>query len=371
MAKANTLSSMFFRAIGRRYSMDLMRRRYTPSRGAEAVEFPRGFRVAGKILIILPSDALAALHQVPNLLSLVGHFANSEIVLLCESHVLPYFQRLAGVSRAVEYREGELELGGKRHQALGRAIGRERFDLCLLLDRQPTLDVLVLAAQTGAAVRAGYFGHGLSPFLNVMVKPSETGRYLPEVNMLLANAFGARPRTQNRWAVSQTAHDEVAHLLRECSITIPSTMIGIDGFYFFREFGEQWTERLLAQLKDRESLTLYIYGVDPPSDKRLSAWVTHQRIPVFHSLSISHLAGLIDRSKVILSGRTALFELSRLLQKDSVGIFSSGDALRFFKETPYSRAVVFEQRPDDTTVRNVICLVDQIAVSTHAASLSH
>lgn len=347
------------RLLGERRALSLVARGIARHGGQERVVFGRSIEDARSVVLMLPAEPLAALYCMPAVLSLIARFREGHCVLFCEEAVGAYFSGIGGIGRTIAYGAPAPELFSSDYRALDAEVNGEGFDVCVLLDPAPAASVIALAGRTLARVRAGFAGAGPFPFLNLRVEAAPGPRYAPDRLLALTRALGAEPVAPVRWRVAKNSREETDQLLRESNMAPGAALVGIDALYFFEQFGEEWTGRLLDRLRDRDNLTLYLYGETAERPPGADVWLSRQRLPLFHGLSVPMTAALVDRSAAVISGGTPFFEVSRLLQKPSIGVFGAGDSTERFREAPWSRAVVFGAAPDDATIRDIAGILDE------------
>jgi ADP-heptose:LPS heptosyltransferase len=88
-------------------------------------------------------------------------------------------------------------------------------------------------------------------------------------------------------------------------------------------------------------------------DVALLNWLKARKLPVFSELTPSRLAGLLQKTDVIVSGKTIYFELASLLQRPSVGIFTEEELRRHCRNTPFSIGITYSQRPNEVTITEI------------------
>lgn len=350
----------FFRLLGWSRGRSLLAWYFGKKLNKAQVSFPLDPSGVKKVLLVIPLDPLEALQQVPTILSLLEYFESAEIVLFCTDSIALYFSAIERVSRVEAYRPDERFMGSTAFHGWTKAFRDEKFDLCVLLERRSDLPMLALVAGTHIPLRVGFTTAAEFPFLNLSFHPGDSVRYLPEQNLTLARLLGASAPVPQRWSSSKKAREEITLLLRESNIAIPSRLIGIDAAYYFSSFGEAWTEELFKRLRSFHDVIFYIQGDWIDRGNRTSEWLSRQRIPVFGHLSISQTAALIEHSVMIISGKTSLFELSRMMNKPTVGVFRESEIQAYLKPGKKVYGITYETAPDDRTVEQIADIVANI-----------
>ena len=372
----------------------LVKRRY----GAPEIVFPFAFSTPPKILVILPEDPLAALHQVSCCVALCACFRDARITVLCQRLVTPFFRMLTAVSDFIEYDCRQRYLFSKDFTRIGKAIHNEHYDMCVMLDRDPHMALLYLCGQSAAAVRIGFAeaggGVGGYPFLNMQVKPSLQCAYSTDQGLVLASILGAPVQKKTRWSVAKESIAEVNLLLGEMKVDPLSRLVGIDAGFFLRAFGAHWTQSLIdtvqAAVNDmpkdkpedkpedlsrglsrdtpkgiqaKSNRVCYLFSYEEP-DEKTSEWLGQQGLPVFSNLPASRCAALIYKSEVVVAGATVLFELADVLRKPVMSILSESESDAYCKESDTTQCLRYTKRPD----QNIIDTVGRHIAALHARS---
>jgi ADP-heptose:LPS heptosyltransferase len=370
---------------------------------APGLVFPYSLSTPPKILIMLPEDPLAALHQISGCCALAAHFKNARITVLCQRLVTPFFRTLAGIQDFIEYDCSQRYLFSKEFVRIGKEAGGEHYDVCIMLDHSPHMAFLHICGRSAAPVRIGFAetgpGTGGYPFLNMQVRPSPQCTYSTDQGLLLVSTLGVRAQKKTRWIVAKESIAEVSMLLSEMKVDPSSRLIGIDAGFFMSTFGAQWAQSLIDTLKDvsfdkpqdlsRGTLkdvsfdkpqdlsrgTLKDVSFDKPQDlsrgtlkdlrqqnvrnayylfcyeepdEKTAAWLGRQDLPVFSNLPASRCAALIYKSEFIVAGATVLFELADALRKPVVGIFSDSQFDAYCRESDTTHGIRYAdaKRPD-------------------------
>ncbi len=115
--------------------------------------FPVNVSSIKEILIIVPKQQLEILYQLKNLLSIASIFKNSAITVFCSETASSFVKMIPNVS-IVEYHEEETNGFATQFISFLPQF-KNRFDICILLDRIPDLSTLSLIGSTNAPIRAG------------------------------------------------------------------------------------------------------------------------------------------------------------------------------------------------------------------------
>lgn len=358
--KQKRLRYYFLRLIGRRgqlYFAKLLAN-YKGNQ-ISSVSFPEDILNAGKVLIILPEDPLEALHQVFNVVSLVSFFKKADIQFFCEDGAPVFFKNIKGVSSVISYKKEDRNLFSPEFLGFGKKMSQEKFDICFVLGRKPDIAVLYLVLKCGATARIGYFGSGDYPFINIHIKPDSKQRLISEQNMIISNMVGGKPVTNVHWVVAKDVVEEMAHMIQEYGIKDSSRLGGIDVTYCYNNFGEKWLQSLIGGLGRYNQMVWYLY-IEGEPDESMMNWLKSTNSPVFAGLSSSRTAALIQRSDLIISGKSVFFELAYLLDKEAIGIFDKKELPLYCRSTQKSHGVAFSGRPDEKTKDHVLDLISSI-----------
>jgi|GEM_PF-674689 len=335
-AKASgRLRKMFFALLGKARTEKFLTFLLNRKHRSPPLEFPIDIGSAKEVLLILPENHLQVIHQLRNVISLMGLFKHCAITLLAERSVAPYIKMVPGLT-IVEY--DIQDHYSKEFSELAQQF-RGSVDICILLNPSPDLPVLYLAGATAARVRAGYIDAGDSPFLNFHVRPSANRVYLPDWYCALADVFGAHSG-EIRWRVAQKTVEEVDHLIRELKINPDIPLIGFDALYFLRTFGVEWTERFMQRINELNLGTTYFILQQKASEREL-VWLCKCNVPSFAELSVSRMAALVGKSKFIVSGNTTTYALAGLLQRPAFGFFREDEIVRYCPQSPVLKGVAY------------------------------
>ena len=309
-----------------------------------------------KVLAILPEEPVEAFHQINNYLRISALFKNATFTIFCTQKVGPYFQQVHPQATFIEYDREARGLFSGEFDAWGNEFNKEEFDVCLLLERCPDVSLLYLAGKTAAPVRAGYYGAGDYPFINMHVNPSPKRPYRAEQNALMAHVFGAPDGIKMNWSVSKETIEEIKHMARELNISPSSRIVVVDVGLFFTDFGPEWTQHLCTALKATKGYACCLYIEGEPIDA-LSEFVSSMQFPVFSNLTASRCAALIVRSACIISGKSVIFELSHLLQKPVIGVFEKDLLSRYCQQSVLTKGIAYSALPDKATIHSIVGLV--------------
>ncbi|MBN2188653.1 MAG: hypothetical protein JW699_04305, partial [Chitinispirillaceae bacterium] len=131
------------------------------------LSFPIDEAAVKRVLMILPPEPLAVLHQLKNIIALKAFFRNAETTLLVEASCMELAGMVEGIS-LIEYRREEKRLFSASFGVFNRTLAGAADVCCVLTDRED-LPLFYLAGRTAAPVRAGYEGAGRFPFINLHI----------------------------------------------------------------------------------------------------------------------------------------------------------------------------------------------------------
>jgi len=347
----------FFSLLGNDRSRSFLQFILQKKQKSSPLSFPIDTATVKEILLILPEQHLAVLHQLRNVIALMTQFKHAGISLLCERTVSAYIKMIPGLS-IIEYDADE------HYSSAFSAIAqqfREKTDICFLLDENPTLPILYLTGSTGAAVRVGYAGAGTYPFINLQIKPSADNVYISDRYSSMATLFGAK-KGDLKWRVAQKTIEEVDHLIKELKISPDAPMTGFDALFFIRTFGIAWTEAFLYKVRSIPMGTLYFIVEHEPHESEL-VWLCKQNIPTFAELSASRYAALVSKSLLIISGNTPMYALAGLLQRPAVGLFKKDEIERYCPQSAQQKGFAYSSLPDEQLIDQMLQAMRTLYVS--------
>lgn len=324
--------------------------------GSYVLNLPDDLSTAKNILFVLPEDILEALHQVVNIVSIINHFHKihkAQIVFLCEKKIAPYFKNFHGVSSVFEYERTQRYLFSNEFSLLRKMLIKEYIDVCLFLERDPDLSLLLLIGQINIKIRVAYFNVGSFPFFNLHIGPANHHNvYRTEQNSIMAKTLGAELDSDLHWSVSKDTIEEITVMLKESSLQETVWLGGIDTQHFYYTFGSHWTEALIENLLMQNNRFWYLYVENIPEQSFLN-WLKARKMPVFSDLSPSRLAALLYKTDCIISGKAMIFELANLLHKSAIGLFTEKELHQYCRSTPQSIGVSYSKRPDEQTIARI------------------
>ncbi len=350
--KFHSLLYYFVKCLGKqgqtKFINTLVRRKYQP----EKLDLPFDLNTVENILFILPEEPLEALHQIANIFSIVNHYPEADVVILCEKNVVPFFENIHGTPEIIEYNIEDRYLFSNKFISLNKIMGKKNFDLCCFLERKPDLSLLHLVGQIGVKVRVTYSDIGEFPFFNFRIKSNNRRMYRTEQNNVMAEMLGAQLQSNIKWSVSKDILEQITIMIKEFSIPETAWLGGIDAQFFYYTFGNHWTESLINALISMNSGSWYLYA-ENINDSSFINWLKARNIPVFSDLFLSRIAALIYKSDLIISGKTVFFELANLLQKPTIGLFEEKELNLYFRSTSCSWGIPYAKKPDDQTIESL------------------
>jgi ADP-heptose:LPS heptosyltransferase len=327
--------------------------------------FPVNVSSIKEILIIVPKQHLEILYQLKNLLSIASVFKNSAITVFCSESTSSYVKMIPDIS-IVEYHEEE-QSGFITQFLEFLPQFKNRFDICILLDRTPELSILSLIGSTNAPIRAGYDEAGGYPFLNLKARASSSNLYLQDKNCVMAELFGMQSESL-RMSVARKTLEEMNHLLKEIHISNEHGLVGIDALFFLERFGEQWFEGFLNRLHQNCNCSFYLYIDKEPSSQQLS-WLKNRRITSITELSASKIAALVHLSDLVIAGNTIFYGLAAVLNKAAVGFFREDEMDMYCPSTNKLKGYPYKDTPDEQSIIKIIDLIVKVAVKKNKVTL--
>jgi ADP-heptose:LPS heptosyltransferase len=244
---------------------------------------------------------------------------------------------------------------------------KNRFDICILLDRTPDLSTLSLIGSTNAPIRAGYEEAGGYPFLNLKARASSSNLYLPDKNCVMAELFGTQSESL-QMSVARKTLEDMNHLLKEIHISHDHGLVGIDALFFLERFGEDWFERFLNRLHQSCNSSLYLYLDKEPSAQQLS-WLKNRRITCITELTASRVAALVHLSDLVIAGNTVFYGLAAVLNKAAAGFFKENEMDAYCPSTNKLKGYSYKETPDEQNIIKIIDLIVKIGVKKNKVTL--
>lgn len=169
--------------------------------------------------------------------------------------------------------------------------------------------------------------------------------------------FGAKPKTV-RWTVAKKTIEEMNHLFKELKIPANEKLIGVDGLFFLRQFGVEWTEAFLERINDLKR-SLYLFVDENPKISELK-WFKDLTIPAIPDLSVFRNAALINRSDVIITGNSLMYALAGLMNKPAIGFFKEDELETYCPQTATLRGISYNRDPDPEMVDKTIEIISKL-----------
>jgi len=355
------LAGRLLNLLGQPVAASVLRSTVPRSARTTAYTVPRDIAEAGKVLIMLPAEPLDALHQLTTIISLIAHFRHASVDLFCAPAIVPYAGTIQGVGRLIEcgnISDHPLSASMKRTAAGLRDAG---YDVCVVLDRSAGPSLLWLAGQTGARIRAGFDACGAYPFINFRVRLSGRPLYRPDQNLFVARMLGAAPKQNSRWGVSKVAIEEAGRLLIEAGMAADAPLACFDGFSFCRRHGPEWTGAQMRRLSALGLSMCWLTTENAAPDEPTVALLRKERVPAFAGIPVAHAAALARRARVVIAGKSSLFEIAHLLDAPAIGIFDAWEAAAYCPSSARIRCICYDGAPDATTIEAVAAAVGPLS----------
>jgi ADP-heptose:LPS heptosyltransferase len=340
-----------FAVLGRKNGRELLARIVRKQTAHQPpLSFPIDAAAVKRVLMILPPEPLAVLHQLKNIAALKRFFRNAGMTLFAEASCI----ELAGIIEDVsitEYRREEKRLFSATLSVFYRSL-KDTADVCCLLTEGEDLPLLYLAGRTAAPVRVGYSCSGGFPFINIHVNPSPERRYLTDRNLAMAEALGAENSREIALPVAVQTKAEIDYLVRGISRKSNARPVGIDAFCFFRAFGARRAEEIIKALLPFAKSAVYLYADETPDASEMD-WLSRFNLPLMHHLTVTQLRALLAHSEVVVTGNTLLFGLAAVLGSKAVGVFHKHEIETYCPVTSTVRGIAFEKAPGAETIKEI------------------
>ncbi len=156
----------------------------------EPISFGEAFRNVERILVIPERGVAGALFSMPTLKALRRGFPSGKIAVLVHEEDQDLLEGIGEVDRVIGY---SLPRGIRRFSALlalGHRIGSYKFDIAIILDREPDIERAFICYLSHAPVRGGLQSDGSHPFLNLEVSSNVSGQTRAQLGIEIARIMG-------------------------------------------------------------------------------------------------------------------------------------------------------------------------------------
>jgi ADP-heptose:LPS heptosyltransferase len=235
------------------------------------------------------------------------------------------------------------------------------YDVCVVLDRAADQSLLWLAGQTGARVRAGFDVDGAYPYVNFRMHLGTRPLYRPDQNLFMARMLGAAPKQNSRWGVSKIALEEAGRLLAEAHVAPDAPLVCFEGFSFCRRHGAEWTGAQMRRLGALGLRLCWLTAENTAPDEPAVALLRQERVPAFAGIPVAHVAALVRRARLVIAGKSSLFEMAHLLDAQAIGVFDAGEAVSYCPASARIRCVCYNGAPDQATIEAVAAAAGSLA----------
>ena len=284
----------------------------------------------GKVLIVAPNwigDAVLSLPVVDG----CGQFwQEAELTVLARTRVAELFAARESEARVLEYERGSGPQRLKNLMALSRSLGRERFDLAILLPN--SLGSALIARLAGVPQRLGYSTDGRGWLLTHKLRDRRKEKGLHQVDYYLGllHSLGAcqldripqlhlRPEVTDR-AVALKAGLGVDR--NELLIGVhPGAAYGVTKRWFPERFAAAME---MLQKPGRKFLLLGGPGEDSLAEK-ISKIMAQPPIDVVGKTTVAEALALISSCGLFLSNDSGLMHVAAALRVPQVALFGSTD----------------------------------------------
>lgn len=291
----------------------------------------------------MPPDLLPTLHSIPIITSIAKTSDATTIDIMCCEAAKPFLSPLGNVRTIYDYDPADFALGSLSYTALRRSIKETFYDVCLILSQDANNEHPLICAQSGAALRVGFYGSSAYPFVNLSAK-ALTAHATPTLkNTFLLSILGIKLHHETRFIVDKKSHDDIDHACIEAGINKKEPLLGIDFNYLETIIGHDSAVKLATYLALGWSGTTYLYLNDSADHERHATTLGGHSFSVFASLPVSRMASLIDRSALIVSGATPFFITANLLGKKAIGLFIDASNSSHEADTPTQVSIFLDQ----------------------------
>lgn len=319
------------------------------------ISLPSDMAHVRSVLMILPEDTLEALYQVENIVALHEHYEQASLTFLCLHSVADYLRSIVPDANFVEYPPEEDPLHFQTLTTLKAYFSEERFDMCFLLERSPSLALMDIVGRCGARVRIAYAGTADYPFVNHQVRPSACD-YAAEFNSGMARTIGAHMKHPPRLIVAKEASQGVAHLLRDMGLSDQAKLLVADASSLAARFGAEWTAMLVFELAKETGMVVAVPS-ERSTDEALFRRLAGDGAKAVPPLTVPRTAALLSRAECLVTVPSPLLRLANLLDRPVVSVQNASDQARYVKPGKRTSAVTCEGSADLHTAAEVVSSV--------------
>jgi len=349
---SGSLRRFAFAVLGRKNGRKLLARIV---RKQTAILPPLSFPIAAagvkRLLLILPPEPLAVLHQMKNIAALKAFFKNAATTLLTEASCTEIAGMIEDVT-IVEYRLEEKRLFSASFGVFNRSF-KDAADVCCLLTDGEDLPLLYCCGRTAAPLRVGYAGAGTYPFINLHVSPSEERRYLTDRNLVMAETLGAAHCREIVLPAATQTKAEIDYIIRGITRKSPLRPVGIDALYFYRAFGAGRAAEMIKALVPVVANAVYLYADETPDASEME-WLSRFNVSLMHHCTVAQLRALLSHSEVVVTGNTVLFGLAAIFGAKAVGVFTREEIEVFCPKTPALRGIVKSKTMNTEAIKQIL-----------------
>ena len=318
------------------------------------LDYRSSLKNINSILIILPDDILEALYQLESIMSVMAEYSSAKTYILASESCKPWFENIHGITDLFTYSSKENCFANSDITSVKQKLRKLSIDICLVLDKKPPLIISYIIAKISPSLRVAYKDALPFPFANVRVALSEENTHIIKKNLSLIKILNIPPVKSVKWSVPKERLEEIKLLLIENKIARSARFGVVDLTYIVKRYGEEWAEKLVRNIVTKtDSLKWVIYIEKRPETDKLKQWYASFDLPVFFEFSSSRLTALLSKSKITLSGRSYIFELTNLLHKKSIGLFFEDEIVTYCNSSKLSTGIVVEKKPAENSIEIV------------------
>jgi len=237
------------------------------------------------------------------------------------------------IDGGVFYRASEFYYNHPSFRELLYTLKGRRYDACFLFNRDENPLHLFLMAHSGAALRVGFTGGDLSPFINLSVRPRNGTVYEGDRYESMFRSLGVKiTRSRLKWNIAKNMEKDVEALLVQAGYKIEKPLIGIDisPSMSGREFPPDLLKGLIreaAGMTNAEIILFHSRGRDAGTVKNPS--FSGRNVVNIPEDSIAFASAFVCRCDLIIALNNLIYQLAVMMDRPAVGLFESAEVGRW------------------------------------------
>jgi ADP-heptose:LPS heptosyltransferase len=317
----------------------------------KTLQFNTHIRNFRRVLLILPENPCEVVLTQKCIIALKALRRNMEIDVIAESANRDLIKSNPYVDRGTFYGAGELLYNHSAFRQLTAAISGRAYDICFLFCRSDNPLFLVLAVQSGAPLRVGFAGPGVSPFINVSVRPSDASVYEGDRAESLIRPLGVKiSKSRMQWNISKNAEKDVEGVLAQAGYRAGRPLAGVDlsPSRGHRPFPAGLARELfsgLSKAAGAELVPFYLAGNGRASAPEING-PGKDTVSISQN-NVSFAAAFVHRCDLVICLNGLVYQLAVMLRRPVIGLFESAETRRWALREPGLLEIVEEKELKD------------------------